>query len=100
MQADGRLIERAAGLQVLYVEHDVARADDVEGRIEDVCWNGHSASSCHSGAVRRTEPGISRFSGAQLRTIVRAARAPERRVLHSQSLNPVRAPRQRDMLGF
>src|SRR5271156_6275005 len=27
--------------------------------------------------VRRTRPGISRFSGAQLRTVVRASRAPE-----------------------
>jgi hypothetical protein len=32
---------------------------------------------CHSGAMRSIEPGISRFSGAQLRTIVHASRAPE-----------------------
>src|SRR6476469_7657794 len=30
----------------------------------------------HSGMVRRIRPGISRFSGARLRTIVRASRAP------------------------
>src|SRR5215471_9575341 len=42
MQADGVLVERTAGLQVLHVEHDMTRSDDVEGRIEDVCWNGQS----------------------------------------------------------
>src|SRR5438270_13901627 len=30
----------------------------------------------HSGMVRRTRPGISRFSGAQLRTIVRCFASP------------------------
>jgi hypothetical protein len=41
MEADSRFIERAAFLQVDHVEHDMAAPDDVEGRIEDVCRNGH-----------------------------------------------------------
>src|SRR5271155_4125056 len=36
--------------------------------------------------VRRTRPGISRFPGAQLRTIVHAPRAPERRRLENRRL--------------
>ncbi len=41
MQADGGLVERAAELQVGHVEHDVAGADDVERRFEDVLRYGH-----------------------------------------------------------
>ena len=41
MQSDGVFVELAAGVQVDHVEHGVAAADDVEGRIEDVLRNGH-----------------------------------------------------------
>ena len=41
MQADGVLVERAAGIEVGHVEHDMAAPDDVERRIEDVWRNGH-----------------------------------------------------------
>ena len=36
MQPDGVFVERAAGVEVGHVEHGMAAADDVEGRIEDV----------------------------------------------------------------
>ena len=45
MQADGVFVELAAGVQVDHVEHDVAAADDVERRIEDVLRHGHVALS-------------------------------------------------------
>src|SRR6186713_2793550 len=45
MQADGGLVERAAPVEVDDIEHGVTAADDVEGGIEDVCRNGHVASS-------------------------------------------------------
>src|SRR5690242_10877310 len=45
----------------------------------------------HSGMVRRTRPGISRFSGAQLRTVVRASHAPERRRKKENNMRPALA---------
>src|SRR5580700_6999769 len=45
MEADGGLIERAAGVEVGHVKHGMAAADDVERRIEDVLRNGHGVSS-------------------------------------------------------
>src|SRR5579871_701527 len=51
MQADRRLVEVAAPLQIGHVEHDMARADDVERRIEDMLRNGHMISQpCNGGA--------------------------------------------------
>src|SRR5262249_36225472 len=44
VEADSGLVEIAACSQIGHVEHDVAGADDVEGRIEDVCRNGHTKS--------------------------------------------------------
>ncbi len=44
MEADGGLVERAAGIEIHHVEHDVAGPDDIEGRIEDVLRNGHVVS--------------------------------------------------------
>jgi hypothetical protein len=44
MEADGILIEGAALAEVNDIEHGVAAADDVEGRIENVCRNGHTVS--------------------------------------------------------
>src|SRR6266568_7417648 len=41
MQADNGLVESAAQFQIGYVERDVARADDVERRLEDVLRYGH-----------------------------------------------------------
>src|SRR5581483_5732127 len=44
MQADRRLVELAAELQVGHIKHRVAGADDVEGRVEDVLRYGHVVS--------------------------------------------------------
>ena len=44
MEADGGLVEFAAGVEIRHVEHGVAGADDVERRIEDVRRNGHAVS--------------------------------------------------------
>src|ERR1700721_4173491 len=41
MQPDGVLVKFAAGIEVDHVEHDMAAADDVERRIEDVLRGGH-----------------------------------------------------------
>src|SRR3984957_16142684 len=41
MQPDGVLVKFAAGIEVDHVEHDMAAADDVERRIEDVLRCGH-----------------------------------------------------------
>src|SRR6266702_6656910 len=60
MQADTRLIERAAGVEVGYIEHRMAAADDVEGRIENVLWNGHGVSlhSLRHSGMRRPNTGL------------------------------------------
>jgi hypothetical protein len=42
MQPDGVFVERAGRLEVGHVEHDVAGADDVEGRLEGVGRDGHA----------------------------------------------------------
>src|SRR5436190_12162682 len=52
MQADRILVERAARLQIGDLEHGVARADDVERRIEDVCRNGHGFLRCFRSSFR------------------------------------------------
>src|SRR3954468_4364828 len=45
VEADGILVEGAALGEVDDIKHGMAAADDVEGGIEDVCRNGHAASS-------------------------------------------------------
>src|SRR5215813_13588426 len=74
MQADGGLVELAAGVEVGDVEHGMAGADDVERRIEDMFRNGHG-----------------RFLIALF---------PEDARLEAEFLYLVRAPREGDMLGF
>src|SRR6476660_5536467 len=59
MQPDAGLIELAAGIQIDYVEHDMAAPDDVERRIEDVRWHRHVAS-----LVRRSSRLLSSFGDA------------------------------------
>ena len=44
VEPDRGFVERAAGIEVHHVEHDMAGPDDIEGRIEDVLWNGHGVS--------------------------------------------------------
>src|SRR5258708_19011552 len=44
MQPDGVFVEFTAGVEVRDIEHGVAAADNVEGRIEDVLRNGHVMS--------------------------------------------------------
>src|SRR6202790_1586544 len=44
MQPNGVFIKLAAGVEVHHIEHDVAAADDVEWRVEDVLRNGHRVS--------------------------------------------------------
>ena len=77
MQTDHGLVELAAQLQVGDVEHDVAGADDVERRLEDVLRYGHwrFPSICHSGA--RSEPGIHRAAELVDEWIPGSLRAPE-----------------------
>ncbi len=41
VQADGALVERAAGTQVARGQHRVAAADDIEGWVKDVRGDGH-----------------------------------------------------------
>src|SRR5262249_25004297 len=49
MEANGGLVEVTARLQIGDIEHDMARADDVEGRSEDVRRNGHCDSPALDG---------------------------------------------------
>src|SRR6202795_1611640 len=58
MEADGVFVEFAAGIEVNHAEHDMAASDDIEGRIEDVRWNGHVASLVKLAVtiVRHCEP--------------------------------------------
>jgi hypothetical protein len=44
MQADNGLVEFAAQFQIGHVEHDMAGADDVERRLENVLRYGHCVS--------------------------------------------------------
>src|SRR4051794_1545505 len=50
MQADDVVVKLAAGLEIDDVEHGMARADDVERRIEDMSWHRHGIS-CQSIAL-------------------------------------------------
>jgi glyceraldehyde 3-phosphate dehydrogenase len=53
------------------------------------------AFSCHSGMVRRTRPGISRFSGAQAGPIVRCFASPRNDCLKFESANDKILPHPR-----
>jgi hypothetical protein len=46
-------LELAAGVEVGHVEHGLAAPDDVEGRIEDMLWDGHAVSLLIVLMVRR-----------------------------------------------
>jgi hypothetical protein len=39
------LVELPGGIEIDHVEHGMAAAHDVEGRIEDVLRNGHAVTS-------------------------------------------------------
>src|SRR5213075_2127943 len=72
MQSNGILVELAAGIQIHYVKNNMAAADDVEGRIEDVLRDGHTKSLLSKSLARLGEEIAFRQRALRMR-VLRAA---------------------------